>query len=265
MISVTILAKNAERHLQRVLEALRRFDEVILLDTGSTDATQQIAKQFSNVHIHEKPFTGFGEMHNFATSLAKNDWILSIDADEIATDELVDEIFALSLDPECVYTVSRHNYYRGKFIKGCGWYPDCPIRLYNRTKTAFTDAKVHESIICKGMQKRALIAPLLHFPYNSVSDFLAKMQSYSTLFAEQYQGKRKSSLVTALGHALFAFIKSYILKRGIFLGHEGFVISLYNAHTAYYKYLKLQELNLFLFVKRRGDGVAHERTDPGAN
>ncbi len=243
MISVTIMAKNGSLHLQKVLEALSRFEEVILLDTGSTDATQEIARGFSNVKVFEKPFMGFGPTHNYASSLAKNDWILSIDADDVATKELVDEVLSLKLEDSSVYTLSRHNYYRGKFIKGCGWYPDCPIRLYNRTKTRFTDAMVHESIIATGMKKEALKAPLLHYPYNSVSDFLAKMQSYSTLFAQQYAGKRRASLWTAILHAGFAFFKSYFLKRGFLLGHEGFVISLYNGHTAYYKYLKLQEIN----------------------
>jgi glycosyltransferase involved in cell wall biosynthesis len=243
MISVTILAKDAEKYLKEVLSALMRFDEVVLLDTGSQDSTIAIAKSFPNVVVHTSPFLGFGPSHNLATSLATHDWILSIDADEVVTDALVDEILALTLSSDTVYKVSRHNFYRGKFIKGCGWYPDCPVRLYNRTKTRFSDAMVHEAIITEGFQVKQLKNPLHHYPYSTISDFLAKMQSYSTLFAKQYQGNRKSSLKIALGHACFAFMKSYFLKRGILLGKEGFIISLYNAHTAYYKYLKLDELN----------------------
>lgn len=243
MISVTILVKNGQRHIYEVLAALSRFDEVIVLDTGSTDNTMEIAQGFANVRLHQSPFIGFGPSHNLASSLASHDWILSIDADEIASNELVDEIFALSLQEKSIYTLSRHNFFRGKFIKGCGWYPDCPVRLYNRKHTAFSNAQVHEAVIATGMTKLALKHPLYHYPYNSISDFLAKMQSYSTLFAEQYQGKRPSSLTRAVAHGLFAFFKSYILKRGLFLGQEGFIISLYNGHTAYYKYLKLQELN----------------------
>lgn len=239
MISITIIVKNGERHIEKVLEALARFDEVIVLDTGSTDNTMSIAKRFSNVALHTSPFLGFGPSHNLATSLAKHDWILSLDADEIVSKEFVDEVFGLALDPNDVYTISRHNYYNGKFIKGCGWYPDCPVRLYNRTKTAFSDALVHESVQTDGLAKRALKSPIYHYPYNSISDFLAKMQSYSTLFAEQNKGKKTSSLTKAISHGFFAFFKSYILKRGIFLGREGYIISLYNGHTAYYKYLKL--------------------------
>lgn len=243
MISVTIIVKNGERYLREVLTALKRFDEVAVLDTGSTDQTVSIAKSFPNVTLHQNAFIGFGPTHNHLSKLAKHDWILSIDADEVATEALVEEILSLDLRDDAVYEIRRHNFYRGKFIKGCGWYPDCPVRLYNRKVTQFSDAKVHEAVIAQGLKKLTLQAPLNHYPYNSISDFLAKMQSYSTLFAEEYKGKRNSSIWKAIGHGAFAFFKSYILKRGFVLGQEGFVISLYNGHTAYYKYLKLQEVN----------------------
>lgn len=243
MISVTIIVRNGERYLREVLQALMRFDEVVVLDTGSTDQSMEIANGFANVNLHQSKFLGFGPTHNLASSLAKHDWVLSIDADEIATGELVEEVLKLDLKIDTVYAISRHNFFRGKFIKGCGWYPDCPVRLYNRKMTEFSDAQVHESVIVGKLKKQILTHPLNHYPYHSISDFLAKMQSYSTLFAEQYQGKRKSSLARAIGHGFFAFFKSYVLKRGFLLGQEGFIISLYNGHTAYYKYLKLQERN----------------------
>ncbi len=243
MISVTILVKNGERYLKEVLSALDRFDEVIVVDTGSQDKTIEIAKSFKNVHLHERPLTGFGPTHNIASSLAKHDWILSIDADEVASQALVDEILSLSLDENTVYRVPRKNFFRNKWINGCGWDNDMPLRMYNRTKSRFTDALVHESIETKGMSISTLKSYLSHYPYEKIGDFLAKMQSYSTLFAEQNRGKKQSSLFKAINHGLFAFFKSYLLKRGILLGQEGFIISLYNGHSAYYKYLKLQEYN----------------------
>jgi glycosyltransferase involved in cell wall biosynthesis len=243
MISVTILVKNGAKTLEKALQALERFEEIVLLDTGSTDSTLDIAKQFANVKVFQHPFIGFGPSHNYLSSLATHDWILSIDCDEVASNELVDEIFSLQLDNNCLWALSRHNYFRGKFIKGCGWYPDCPLRLYNRQVTQFSDAMVHESLVVGKLKTQTLKNPLYHYPYHSISDFIAKMQSYSTLFAEQYRGKKTSSIWKAIGHGFFAFFKSYFLKRGIFLGQEGFIISLYNGHTAYYKYLKLQELN----------------------
>lgn len=243
MITVTILVKNGEKYLRRVLESVQGFDEVVLLDTGSQDRTIEIAEKFPNVTIYKHDFIGFGPSHNLLSGLAKNDWILSIDADEIVTEELKNEILSLELDENNVYSFCRQNFYRGKLIKGCGWYPDRQLRLYNRTITHFSDAQVHEAIVMGPLQEIKLAFAVNHYPYDSVSDFLSKMQSYSTLFAKQYQGKRKSSIWHALGHGLFALFKSYLIKKGFLLGQEGFVISLYNAHTAYYKYLKLEEAN----------------------
>jgi glycosyltransferase involved in cell wall biosynthesis len=252
-VSVTILAKNSQKHLKDVLQALMHFGEVILYDTGSTDSTVEIARSFKNVNVVHAPFIGFGPTHNMASAVAKNSWILSIDSDEVASRELVKAIEAQELDQETVYSFPRRNYFNGKFIKWCGWYPDRQIRLYNRNKTRFTDDQVHEGIISEGMKYVAFNAPVTHYSYGTISDFLAKMQVYSTLFAEQNRGKRSSSPLKALLHGFFAFFKSYILKRGIFGGYEGLVISSYNGHTAYYKYLKLYEANLRLNRNRMGN------------
>jgi glycosyltransferase involved in cell wall biosynthesis len=243
LISVTILTKNSQKYLWEVLDSLKGFTEVLIFDNGSTDETLNIAAGFENVTIHKGLFEGFGPTHNKASSLAKFDWILSMDSDEIVSHEMADEIFKLKLDPECVYSFPRHNYFNGKFIKWCGWYPDRQTRLYNRTKTRFTDAQVHEAVIVKGMNSVSLNGPMIHYSYECVADFLSKMQSYSTLFAKQNAGKRKSSPCKAVLHGFFAFFKSYILKRGILGGYEGFLISAYNGHTAFYKYIKLYEAN----------------------
>jgi len=242
-ISVTILAKNSEKHLKNVLEALTTFGEVLLYDTGSTDGTIEIARGFANVKILRAPFIGFGPTHNLASGAAKNAWILSIDSDEVATPELVEAISMEKTDVKAVYSFPRHNYFNGKFIKGCGWYPDRQIKLYNKEQTKFSNAQVHEAIISENMRHVELHAPLIHYSYGSIADFLSKMQSYSTLFAAQWQGKKKSSLTKAVLHGAFAFFKSYILKNGFLDGPEGYIISAYNGQTAYYKYLKLAEAN----------------------
>src|SRR5579864_6785822 len=122
-VSVTILAKNSARILREVLGALRSFDEVILLDNGSTDATMEIAAGFPNVKIHRTEFKGNGPLHNEATALARNDWIFSLDSDEVMTPELLAEIRALKLDENCVYSLPSKNFYNGKWIRTCGWYP----------------------------------------------------------------------------------------------------------------------------------------------
>ncbi len=243
MISVTIIIKNGERRIKEVLGALQKFDEVVLFDTGSTDQTLEIAKNFSNVAIYERPFNGFGPAHNAAAALAKHEWVLSIDADEVLSEELIQEILEMPLKPQTVYALPFHNYYNGKHIKWCGWYPESHIRLYNKTETAFTEAMVHEGVIKKGHKEIAFKHPVLHYSYDSISDFLIKMERYSTLFATQYHHKRKSSPLIALKHGAAAFMKSYVLKKGFLGGFEGFLISAYNGHTAFYKYLKLYQVN----------------------
>lgn len=243
MITVTILAKNNEDTIRQTLDSVASFQEVIVYDTGSTDQTLEIARSYPNVKVYEGELTGFGPTHNKASSFASNDWVLSIDSDEVVTPQLVAEIQSSKLNPNTVYEFPRHNYFNGKWIRWCGWYPDCCLRLYNKSKTEFSDDFVHETIKKQGMQVQTLRSPILHYSYRDISDFLTKMQSYSQLFAEQNKGKKKSGLFTALFHGLYTFFKCYVLKRGFLGGYEGFVISLYNAHTAYYKYLKLHELN----------------------
>ncbi len=243
MISVTILTKNSRRYINEVLSALAPFDEVLIYDTGSTDDTIDLAKAFPNVTVRSEKFIGFGPTHNLASGAAKNDWILSIDSDEVATKEMVENILSLSLDPKSVYSFSRHNYFNGQFIKGCGWFPDRRVRLYHRKMTRFSNDEVHEGVIADGMPEIKIQGPLKHYSYGSIGEFLNKMQLYSDLFAKQHAGKKQSSLLKAISHGFFAFFKSYILKRGMFDGAAGFIISLYNGHTAYYKYLKLREAN----------------------
>ncbi len=242
-ITVTVLTKNNAHQIRALLESCREFDEVLLYDNGSTDATLEIAMQFPNVSVRQGAFTGFGPTHNIASGLARNDWVLSMDSDEVLLPEMVKEIKSTALHEGCVYSFPRENIYNGRVILWCGWHPDRQYRLYNRKKTRFTDAQVHEQIITDGMQVVKMRSPFRHYSYNSLSDFLSKMQFYSDLFAKQNAGKRKASVWTAIGHSVFTFFKSYIIKRGILGGYEGFVISRYNAQTAFYKYLKLKEAN----------------------
>jgi glycosyltransferase involved in cell wall biosynthesis len=244
MISVCILTKNAQETIRDTLESVRFFSEVIILDSGSTDQTLAIAKTYSNVSIHKTEFCGFGPLRNTLAKFATNDWILALDSDEILSKELLDEILKLKLNVNYAYSIQRNNYYKGKRIKGCGWSPDRVTRLYHRKTTQFSSAQVHESLETKNILP--LRFPIVHTPYRNTSEFLAKMQHYSTLFAKQNQGKIKSSYLKAFSHGLFAFFRSYFLKRGFFDGIEGLIISLFNANTTLYKYLKLIELNSLL-------------------
>ncbi len=240
MISVCILTKNASATLRKTLESVRSFPEVAILDNGSTDDTCAIASTFPNVVIHHSPFIGFGPLRNHLARLASHDWILALDSDEVLSPQLIEELHHLKLDPNLAYLLPRHNYYNNRRIRGCGWENEAVARLYHRDLARFSESQVHESLQASALQK--LRHPLLHTPYRTTSDFLAKMEHYSTLFAQQNRGKKKSSLTKAMIHAAYAFFRSYILKRGIFCGSEGFLISLYNANTTFYKYIKLRDL-----------------------
>ncbi|MFP4487238.1 MAG: glycosyltransferase family 2 protein [Campylobacterales bacterium] len=242
MISVTILTFNSQKYLQRVLESTASFDEVLLLDSGSEDKTLEIAKSFANVVVYQAPLDeGFGVQHQRTESLAKNEWILSLDSDEVLSGRLVEEIESLSLDRRCIYSIKRDNYYRGKKIECCSWYPDRVYRLYNKNTTGFDSKKVHESVKIDGLSIIYLKHPMTHYSYENASDFLAKMQKYSELFANENLGKKSSSPFKAISRGCFTFFKSYILKKGFLQGYEGFVISVYNAQSAFWKYIKLYE------------------------
>ncbi len=244
MISITVLSRNSEETLEKTLESTKSFPEVVLLDTGSTDGTLAIAKKFPNVKVFEASFQGFGRTHNIASSFASNDWIFSLDSDEILSEELIEEIQNKTLDPKSVYAVRRKNFLYGKEIKGCsGWHPDWIVRLYNRNSTSFDDAEVHEKIVVGSLNKEKLLYTMSHVPYRRISDFLQKMQSYTDLFAKQNKGKKESSMMKAILHGWATFFKSYFLKKGFLQGSEGFLISAYNGHVAFYKYLKLKEEN----------------------
>lgn len=243
MISVTLLLTGNPKHLEAVLNSLDRFPELLIYNNGAGKEALDICKKFSNAKVVEGPFVGFGPTHNLASDLATNDWILSVDSDELVTVDLADEILSLQLDEEAIYSIPRRNFYQEKWIYSCGWWPDRVIRLYNRKQTRFSDAMVHEGIEKKHLKIIDLKNPFHHFSYDSIAEFLKKMQSYSDLFAAQYVGKRNSSPLKASLHAFWAFFKSYFLKRGILQGYEGYLISAYNGHTAFYKYMKLYEAN----------------------
>jgi glycosyltransferase involved in cell wall biosynthesis len=243
MISVVILTKNSSKTIEKTLDSIIDFDEVIIYDNGSEDNTLEIVKNYKNVKIYKSKFIGFGALRNEGSKKAKNDWILALDSDEVLSDSLKFEILNLKLDENIIYSIKRDNYYKGKLINFACWQSDIVKRLYNRKKTGFHPKEVHETLMVKDLKIKFLKNPIYHTPYLSISDFLKKMDKYSTLFAIQNKNKKSSSVFKALFHALFTFFKCYFIKKGIFGGKIGFEISIYNANTAFYKYLKLLEYN----------------------
>ena len=241
-ISITILTKNSAACLAECLSALEAFDEVVIVDNGSTDSTKAIASGFRNVTLYEHPFIGFGPLKNVAVDKASNDWILSVDSDEIVAPELVREILGLELDSNSLYAIHRDNYYHRRLIRGCGWQNDRVERLFNRRSTRFDDKRIHEGIARRdGMKTVLLQGRLKHYSYDNASQLIHKMQHYSTLWAEENQGRKKATPLKALLNGMVTFVKSYVLKSGWKYGYEGLLISISNANGAFYKYIKLYE------------------------
>ncbi|WP_439881303.1 glycosyltransferase family 2 protein [Pontibacter sp. MBLB2868] len=248
LISVTVLTKNSQKLLSTCLSALQDFDEVIVLDNGSTDNTIAIAKQFQNVKVIETPFIGFGPLKNFAAQSAANNWILSIDSDEVLADDLKAELLNLELSDTTVYSFKRHNYYRNKHIRACGWDNDVVLRLYNKCSTSFANLQVHEYVRTEGLEVQQIAGTLHHYSYDSIAQLISKSNSYTSLFASENRFLKKSSPFKSYYKWVFSFFKNYVLQRGFLYGYEGFTISFTNAAGAFYKYMKLYEANQTLQI-----------------
>ena len=243
LISATVLTKNSSRKLSATLKSLEDFAEVIVLDSGSSDNTEEIAKSFSNVKYYQSEFLGFGPMKQKASSYASHDWIMSVDSDEVLSAELLGALKGLNLGANSVYSFTRRNHYRGKWIKGCDWYPDSVIRLYNKKITNFSEAKLHEKILLNSSTKLIRLSyPIFHYPYDSVAELIKKLDHYSSIYAEDHKGRR-ISVVGIVFRTLYSFFRNYFLKLGVFQGRAGLLISFCSAAGVFYKYFKLLEIN----------------------
>lgn len=240
-ISVVILTKNSEKYLKRVLDSLISFDEVLIIDNGSTDNTLKIASKYENVKIYKEKFIGFGPLKNRALNYCKNDWVLYIDSDEVVTSNMIKKIYELDLSKKnYVYSFLRFNYYNGKLIKCCGWENDFVIRLFNKNHTSFNNNLVHESVILKKNTKLVKIKEGIdHYSFDSIEELINKMQHYSTLYAKE--SKKRVTILKAISSATFKFFKNYFFQKGFLYGYEGLVISVSNANGVFYKYMKLYE------------------------
>lgn len=241
-ISCVIIVKNAASTLDATLASLTSFEDVVLYDNGSTDTTLEIAKKYPNVNLVQGEFLGFGPTKNLAAHFAKNDWVFSLDGDEVLSDKFVNNLANIELNDKNIYTILRENYYKKTQIKHC-WGDDVIVRLFNRTKTAFTDEKVHEKVIEKGFNSVPIAGSVKHYPYASITDFIIKLDRYSSAFAIDNAGKKSSSPSKAFFNGLFSFFKTYFIKRGFLDGYAGLIIAFSHMATNFYKYIKLYELN----------------------
>ncbi|UCD12684.1 MAG: glycosyltransferase family 2 protein [Nitrospinaceae bacterium] len=235
-ISVTIITLNEEKNIERCLESLRWADEIVVADSFSSDATVEICRRFTD-RVFQEQWRGYGGQKNFCASKASHRWILNVDADEVVPPATAQAIRRLLAEPgaHAVYELPRKNHFGGRWVRYGGWYPDRIARLYDRDRAAFSDWPVHERLEGPGRPGR-IDAPLLHYSYGGMEDYVARQNRYSTLFAEdrRARGWRAGGAHIYL-RPLWAFVRTYFLRQGLREGFLGFFLS---AGAAYYTYLK---------------------------
>lgn len=234
-----IICQNEEDRIRRCLESVRWADEIIVVDSGSTDKTAEIVAEYTDKIFFNTDWPGFGSQKRCAENKASNDWVLSIDADEVVSTELGDEILKAmqTADVQTVYRLNRLTSFCGKFIKHSGWYPDRIVRLYNKQHYHFNDAPVHEAVECTGAKIINLKGHLFHYTFQSLETYMDKRNGYAKAWASsQYEQGRKVGVIELLIHSWFAFIRHYLLKLGFLDGYHGFLIAVIQKQYTFNKY-----------------------------
>jgi len=242
-VTVTIITKNEAAHIGAAIDSASWADEIIVVDSGSSDDTVALAAA-KGVRVESRTWTGWVDQKNFAASLAANDWIFSLDADERVTPALAQEIKGvLSTDPpNAAYKVPRVTFHLGRWIRTTDFYPDFQTRLYDRRAARWDGRYVHESVKAIGQVSR-LSQELQHYSYDDLSDHLDRINAYSSLAARKmYEQGRRAHIFDLVTQAPAAFLRNYILRRGILDGSAGLVISTVNAYSVFLKFAKLWEL-----------------------
>lgn len=229
-------------HIRRCLDSVVWADEIIVLDSGSDDNTVEICRYFTD-KIYQTDWPGFGPQKQRALAKAQGDWVLSIDADEVVSEALQSEI-KRAVQNEAIhgFEIPRLSSYCGRQIRHGGWWPDYVLRLFRRSSGRFTDSVVHERVIVSGAVSR-LNSPLLHDAFVDLDEVLSKVNHYSSSGAEMlYRKGVRSSLPKAVGKGFWTFVRTYLLRGAILDGAQGFMLAVSNAEGAYYKYLKVLEI-----------------------
>lgn len=245
-VSVTLITKNEEADLPRAIQSVKWADDILVVDSGSTDSTVQKAQELG-ARVLINPWQGYGQQKNFAQSNARYEWVLNIDADEEVPPELAHEIQEMlakaanfSIDARG-FSFPRKTFYMGRWIRHGGWYPNTLVRLTDRRFSRWTEPEVHETLIVDGPVIQ-LKHPLHHFTFNGIEDQVITNLGYAKKGALQLTQKGQSpSLIKLLIKPLWKFLDSYLLKRGFLDGIAGFIIAINAAHSMFLKYATLFE------------------------
>ena len=238
-LSATIVTLNEERNLARAIETLAFCDEVLVIDSGSTDATVEVAER-AGARVISRAWAGYCDQKNFAAGEARNDWILSLDADEALSPELAGAIRRLTAgEPsEAGFRFPRRARYLGEWIRHSGWYPDAKVRLYDRRRARWEGAYVHESVVVEGPVGE-LEGDLLHYTCDDLSAHIQTVDRYTTLAAQEWIDRRRRAPLWRLAVGPpWAFVRSFVLKLGFLDGARGFLIAVMAAFYVFAKYAK---------------------------
>jgi len=243
-LSVIIITKNEEKNIRACLESVRWADEIVVVDSLSTDGTAGVCRQYTE-KVFGREFRGFSEQKNYALDRAANDWVLCVDADETVTGELRSEIDSIIKAPGIPcngYLVPRKNFFFGKWARHCGLYPDYSVRLFRKSKGRFGDTLVHEHVVLDGKAGKTK-GHLLHRTYENREDFEERSALYAELWAQERHARGKKAAWFKPGlNPLFTFFRMFFLKSGFLDGRDGFLISrLYSRYT-FLKYAGLRRL-----------------------
>ena len=240
---MVVIAYNDEPNMRPCLESVKWADELIVVDSYSTDATGTISREYTD-KVFQHEFSGFGKLRNEAIAHATHDWIFSLDTDERATVELQEEIRSqLAQGPEAqAFLVPRRNYFLGRWIKRSGWYPDYrQPQFFRKGHMRYKPDLVHESYELEG-RLGYLKSPVDQYPFRDIDHFLVKMDRYSTLMAEEMIKRGRAFHVhQLLSHPLFTFFKMYVLRKGFLDGKPGLILAGLYAYYTFVKYAKLWE------------------------
>jgi glycosyltransferase involved in cell wall biosynthesis len=243
-VSVTVITLNEAEHIADAIRSAAWADEVIVVDAGSSDDTLAVAER-AGARVTTRVWTGYVDQKNYAASLAANDWIFSLDADERIPSALASEIQSLlqAEPPRRGYRVARVTFHLGRWIRTTDFYPDYQTRLYDRRSARWQGRYVHESVHVDGGPGQ-LRSELQHYSFQDVNDQIARLTHYSTLAARQmYDTGRRATALDLLVHPAAAFLRNYVLRRGFLDGSVGLVISLVNAYGVFLKFARLWEMS----------------------
>ena len=243
-VSVYIIAYNEAAKVRATLESVAWADEVIVVDSHSTDGTQDIA-QSMGARVVQVDFKGFGDLRNKALEACSHGWILSIDADERCTPEVAAEVRDIVNTPSSadVWRVPRRNFFMGRWIRHSGWYPNFrQPQLFRKGSMTYDMKPVHEGYVLHTDKPIGTLRnPIWQFPFKNMAEVMHKANRYSSLGAEKIVHK-KITMGSALVHGLWSFVKHYVFKRGFLDGWPGFVIALGNFEGTFYRYVKALEM-----------------------